>query len=89
MVFGRNADYPPRGVLDRYGLVTIFRPEGKHAFASIGLPGLGGVISGMNEAGLAPMTGAKTAVATTSTVCQDRPSPRSQPRNPPRNRHRA
>ena len=55
-LFGRNADYPPRGVLDRYGLMTIFRPKGKHAFASIGLPGLGGVMSGMNDAGLALAT---------------------------------
>ncbi|MHC4403205.1 MAG: C45 family autoproteolytic acyltransferase/hydrolase [Planctomycetota bacterium] len=55
-VFGRNMDYSPRGILDRYGLVTIFRPKGKHAFASVGIPGAGGVISGMNDAGLALAT---------------------------------
>jgi len=52
-LFGRNLDYPTLGFLQKYSLVTIYRPKGKHAFASIGFPGLVGVLSGMNDAGLA------------------------------------
>jgi hypothetical protein len=56
MVFGRNLDGPqPRGV-DRLGLVKIYRPVEKHAFASVGFPGLGGVLSGINDVGLALAT---------------------------------
>jgi isopenicillin-N N-acyltransferase like protein len=55
-LFGRNFDFPPMGVLDKYGIVTIYKPKGKHAFASVGYPGLLGVISGMNDAGLAVAT---------------------------------
>ena len=53
MLFGRNFDYASYGVLDRYGLVTVCRPKGLHAFAAVGFPGLLGVTSGMNDAGLA------------------------------------
>jgi isopenicillin-N N-acyltransferase-like protein len=52
-IFGRNLDFFTFGVLQKYGLVTVCRPEGKHAFASVGFPGLFGVLSGMNDAGLA------------------------------------
>jgi predicted choloylglycine hydrolase len=34
-------------------LVTVYRQRGKHAFASIGFPGLIGCASGINERGLA------------------------------------
>ena len=53
MLFGRNLDFYSLGVLDRYGLITVYRPRGKHAFATIGFPGVAGCISGMNDAGLA------------------------------------
>ncbi len=53
ILFGRNLDFYTLGVLDRYGLITIHRPKGKHAFATIGFPGVIGCISGMNDAGLA------------------------------------
>jgi hypothetical protein len=53
MLFGRNLDFYTLGVLDRYGLITVHRPKGKHAFATVGFPGLAGCISGMNDAGLA------------------------------------
>jgi isopenicillin-N N-acyltransferase like protein len=33
--------------------VTVYRPQGKRAFVSIGFPGLFGCLSGMNDAGLA------------------------------------
>ncbi|MEQ8787777.1 MAG: C45 family peptidase [Pirellulaceae bacterium] len=55
-IFGRNFDFDSFGVVDKYNLLTIYRPKGKFAFASIGYPGLVTVISGMNEKGLAVAT---------------------------------
>ena len=55
-LFGRNFDFPPFGVLNQYGCVMIYRPKGQHAFVSIGFPGLIGVLSGMNDAGLCVAT---------------------------------
>ena len=52
-MLGRNLDYPSLGYAQEYSLVTVYRPTGKHAFASIGFPGLVGCLSGMNDAGLA------------------------------------
>ena len=52
-LFGRNLDFYTLGLLDKYNLVTVHRPKGKHAFVSIGFPGLFGCVSGMNDAGLA------------------------------------
>lgn len=52
VLFGRNLDFPSMGYLQEYSLVTVYRPEGKHAFATVGFPGLIGCISGMNDAGL-------------------------------------
>ena len=52
LLFGRNLDFFPLGYLHDYSLVTVVRPEGKLAFASLGFPGYAGVFSGMNEAGL-------------------------------------
>ena len=50
---GRNLDYPSLGYAHDYSLVTVYRPAGaKHAFVSIGFPGLVGCLSGMNDAGL-------------------------------------
>jgi isopenicillin-N N-acyltransferase like protein len=51
-LFGRNLDFPTLGMLTKYSLVTVHRPKGKHAFVSIGFPGMFGVLSGMNDAGL-------------------------------------
>lgn len=55
-LFGRNLDYPTLGFLHEYTLVTVYRPDGKHAFASVGFPGMVGCLSGMNDAGLAVAT---------------------------------
>ncbi|HLZ07855.1 MAG TPA: C45 family peptidase, partial [Chloroflexota bacterium] len=52
-LFGRNLDYPTLGFLHEYSLVTVYRPTGKRAFASVGVPGFVGCLSGMNDAGLA------------------------------------
>ncbi len=55
-LFGRNLDFYTLGWLQEYSLVTVYRPAGKHAFVSIGFPGLLGSLSGMNDAGLALTT---------------------------------
>src|SRR5262249_50790287 len=44
--------FPTLGFLHEYSLVILCRPQGKHAFASVGFPGLLGCLSGMNDAGL-------------------------------------
>jgi isopenicillin-N N-acyltransferase like protein len=51
-MFGRNVDWPSSIPLQEYTLVTVYRPTGKHAFVSIGFPGMIGCFSGMNDAGL-------------------------------------
>jgi len=56
IIFGRNFDFPALGVLDTYHCILVVKPKGKHAFLSIGYPGLVGVISGMNDAGLTVAT---------------------------------
>jgi hypothetical protein len=55
-LMGRNFDFPTLGVLQKYSLVIVCRPNGKHAFASVGFPGLIGVVSGMNDDGLSIAT---------------------------------
>src|SRR5262249_35576652 len=52
-LLARNLDYPSMGYIHEYTLVTVYRGKGKLAFVSVGFPGLVGVLSGMNEAGLA------------------------------------
>jgi len=52
-LFGRNLDFFTLGKLQQYTLVTVYRPEGRHAFASVSFPGLFGCLSGINDAGLA------------------------------------
>jgi hypothetical protein len=51
-IFGRNFDFPTFGFLDQYSLITAYHPQGKHAFISIAFPGIVGVFSGINDAGL-------------------------------------
>jgi isopenicillin-N N-acyltransferase like protein len=50
--FGRNLDFPSLGILQKHSVLMIYHPEGRYAFASIGFPGMIGVVSGMNEHGL-------------------------------------
>ncbi len=52
LLFGRNFDFPTFGVLDQISLVTVYRAKGKHAFVSVGFPGMIGCVSGMNDVGL-------------------------------------
>ncbi len=51
-LLGRNLDYPSRGYAQEFTLVTVYRPQNKRAFVSVGFPGLLGCLSGMNESGL-------------------------------------
>jgi predicted choloylglycine hydrolase len=50
---GRNLDFPSFNVADKYSVLMIYHPAGKNAFAAVSWPGLIGVLSGMNEHGLA------------------------------------
>lgn len=52
-LLGRNFDYASLGLLHQNDLVKIVKPKGRFAFASVGFPGCFGVISGMNQHGLA------------------------------------
>jgi isopenicillin-N N-acyltransferase like protein len=52
VLMGRNLDFPTFGFLDKYSVLIVYRPEGKHAFATATFPGMLGVFSGMNDAGL-------------------------------------
>jgi predicted choloylglycine hydrolase len=51
--FGRNLDFPSLNIADKMTNVLIVHPDdGRYAFASIGWPGMVGVLSGMNQYGL-------------------------------------
>jgi predicted choloylglycine hydrolase len=50
--FGRNLDFPSFNIADRYTIVFVYHSNDKYAFASVGWPGMIGVLSGMNEHGL-------------------------------------
>lgn len=52
LMVARNMDFFPAGALGPGTVVMVLRPAGRHAFASVGWPGLAGVVSGMNDAGL-------------------------------------
>jgi isopenicillin-N N-acyltransferase like protein len=52
-LFGRNLDFYTLDMLGKCSLVTVHRPKDKHAFVSIGFPGMFGCLSGMNDAGVA------------------------------------
>jgi hypothetical protein len=51
--FGRNLDFPSFNVADKSTVLMIVHPNDHYAFASIAWPGMVGVLSGMNEHGLA------------------------------------
>jgi isopenicillin-N N-acyltransferase-like protein len=51
-LMARNLDYYLPDYVPYYTLVTVYRPTGKLAFASVGFPGWLGVLSAMNESGL-------------------------------------
>lgn len=51
--FGRNLDFPSLNIADQYSVLMIVHPKDRYAFAAVTWPGLIGVLSGMNEHGLA------------------------------------
>lgn len=51
--FGRDLDFPSLNIADKFSTVFIYRPQGRYHFAAVGWPGMIGVLSGMNEHGLA------------------------------------
>lgn len=51
--FGRNLDFPSLQVADKFSTVFVYHPQGRFSFVSIAWPGMVGVLSGMNEHGLA------------------------------------
>lgn len=51
--FGRNLDFPGLEIADKSSELLIFHPKGRYAFAAVSWPSLIGVLSGMNEHGLA------------------------------------
>jgi hypothetical protein len=55
-LMGRNFDFPTLGELDQYSVLLVCRPAGRRAFASVAFPAAIGVVSGMNDAGLAVAT---------------------------------
>ena len=52
-IFGRNFDWLPTQGITEHTAVVVYKGEGKHAFAAITVSPISGVISGMNDAGLA------------------------------------
>ncbi len=51
--FGRNLDFWSLDIADKYTTLFVYHPDdGRYAFASVGWPGMIGVLSGMNEHGL-------------------------------------
>ncbi len=53
LLFGRNLDFPSLGILEQYSVVVEVEPKEGRRFVSVTWPGLVGVLSGMNEKGLA------------------------------------
>jgi len=53
LIFGRNLDFPTFNVAHLYSLVIVYHPDEGNTFLSVTWPGIAGVLSGMNEAGLA------------------------------------
>lgn len=51
--FGRNLDFYSANIADKYSVFYVYHPDDGYAFASVGWPGMVGVLSGMNEHGLA------------------------------------
>jgi len=53
LLFARNLDFPDLGTAHKASIVKVVHPvDGSRGFISIGWPGMIGVVSGMNDAGL-------------------------------------
>lgn len=56
LLLGHNLDFYAIANVHEFSLVVVCRPKGKHAFASVGFPGLFGCMSAINDAGLCLVT---------------------------------
>ncbi|HEV2947559.1 MAG TPA: C45 family peptidase [Gemmataceae bacterium] len=63
LLLGHNLDFYAIANVHEYSLVIICRPQGKHAFASVGFPGLFGCLSAINDAGLCLVTNEVTSTS--------------------------
>lgn len=52
LLFGRNLDFPPEGILEKHSVVIEYEPKEGRRFVAVTWPGLVGVLSGMNRDGL-------------------------------------
>jgi predicted choloylglycine hydrolase len=52
LLFGRNLDFPPEGVLEKHSVVIEYEPKEGRRFVAVTWPGLVGVLSGMNRDGV-------------------------------------
>jgi len=55
-IFARNLDFPTLGVAHKYSCVIVYHPAKGRSVASVTFPGLIGVLSGINDAGVTAAT---------------------------------